>query len=473
MDIRAAGKGYDEFVAAGHRRRRRRVHPRARQPHLPRRRHDQGLGLRHARRRAGRDRRRHGRAGHRHPPAARHRASWPRSSPSATTSTASSTRRTPSCARSRPTPPASSWPAPARRRATSPTRWPWPAPRPPRCSACSAPTSSSASRRSRVVNEQHLHRLLQLRARLPLRRHRAAATSATVEGHVCGHVAYVNPGVCQGCGTCEAVCLSKSVELAGLHRRAGLRRDQRPGVLGMSDPSDDDRRMSDRATTTRRLRAAHHRLRVQLVHLHRRRPGRHQPPAHGQQRAHHPPALHRPHRPAVHHQGLRARRRRRDRQRLPPGRLPLHLRQLPRPAALRRVPRAARASWASTRGASPSRGSRPPRAPSGATSSTRPSRACARLGPFDAYRELVAGAACRPSRTRRPALRRRGGRPPARRDRQRRRRRDATPAMNELRDTGPRSSSTTATVQVVHRLGGRPPRRPPGLRHRRRPTPTS
>jgi heterodisulfide reductase subunit A len=35
----------------------------------------------------------------------------------------------------------------------------------------------------------------------------------TVDGHVCGHTAYVNPGVCQGCGTCQAVCLSKSVEL--------------------------------------------------------------------------------------------------------------------------------------------------------------------------------------------------------------------------------------------------------------------
>ncbi len=36
-----------------------------------------------------------------------------------------------------------------------------------------------------------------------------------MEGHVCGHVAWVNPGVCQGCGTCVAVCPSKSVELAG------------------------------------------------------------------------------------------------------------------------------------------------------------------------------------------------------------------------------------------------------------------
>jgi heterodisulfide reductase subunit A len=34
-----------------------------------------------------------------------------------------------------------------------------------------------------------------------------------VDGHVCGHVAYVNPGVCQGCGTCVAACPSKSVEL--------------------------------------------------------------------------------------------------------------------------------------------------------------------------------------------------------------------------------------------------------------------
>ncbi len=60
--------------------------------------------------------------------------------------TASSTRRTPSCAPWRPTPPACSWPAPARRRATSRTRWPWRARPAPRCSASSAPTSSSASR---------------------------------------------------------------------------------------------------------------------------------------------------------------------------------------------------------------------------------------------------------------------------------------------------------------------------------------
>jgi heterodisulfide reductase subunit A len=35
----------------------------------------------------------------------------------------------------------------------------------------------------------------------------------TVDGQVCGHVAYVNPGVCQGCGTCQAVCFSNSIDL--------------------------------------------------------------------------------------------------------------------------------------------------------------------------------------------------------------------------------------------------------------------
>ncbi|MBM3146880.1 MAG: CoB--CoM heterodisulfide reductase iron-sulfur subunit A family protein, partial [Actinobacteria bacterium] len=34
-----------------------------------------------------------------------------------------------------------------------------------------------------------------------------------IDEHIERNVATVNPGVCQGCGTCEAVCLSKSVEL--------------------------------------------------------------------------------------------------------------------------------------------------------------------------------------------------------------------------------------------------------------------
>jgi heterodisulfide reductase subunit A len=34
-------------------------------------------------------------------------------------------------------------------------------------------------------------------------------------GNVVRVIAYVNPGVCQGCGTCQATCPSKSVELQG------------------------------------------------------------------------------------------------------------------------------------------------------------------------------------------------------------------------------------------------------------------
>ena len=132
MDIRAAGKGYDEFSRRaieedGAEYIRGRVSSIFRDGDKVK-----VWGYDTLSRRAGRDRRRHGRAGHGHPPAARHPGAGAEARASATTSTASSTRRTPSCARSRPTPPASSWPAPARRRATSPTASPWPAPRRPR-----------------------------------------------------------------------------------------------------------------------------------------------------------------------------------------------------------------------------------------------------------------------------------------------------------------------------------------------------
>jgi heterodisulfide reductase subunit A len=35
------------------------------------------------------------------------------------------------------------------------------------------------------------------------------------QGNLVKVVAYVNPGVCGGCGTCQATCPSKSVELDG------------------------------------------------------------------------------------------------------------------------------------------------------------------------------------------------------------------------------------------------------------------
>ena len=64
MDMRAAGKGYDEFVAARHRGRRRPVPPRPRRRACTARTASIKVRrLRHARGRAGDDRRRHGRAG--------------------------------------------------------------------------------------------------------------------------------------------------------------------------------------------------------------------------------------------------------------------------------------------------------------------------------------------------------------------------------------------------------------------------
>ena len=213
----------------GHRGGRRRVHPRPRQPHLPRRRQGHGLGLRHARRRAGRDRRRPGRAGHGHAAAAGRRASWRRSSTSATTSTASSTRRTPSCGRSRPTPPASSWPAPARRRghprvggAGQRRRRQGAGPVQRRRARARADRGASSTRTT-------LHRLLRAASASAPTAPSSSARSAPWRARSAAHVARVNPGVCLGCGTCVAVCPCKSVELEGFTDEQVYQRDQRPG----------------------------------------------------------------------------------------------------------------------------------------------------------------------------------------------------------------------------------------------------
>ncbi len=92
----------------------------------------------------------------------------------------------------------------------------------------------------------------------------------------------------------------------------------------------------------RDLAAADHRLRLPLVHVRRGRPRRHEPP---EVPAADPPdqaAVHRAHRPAVPAAGVRHGHGRRARVGLPSRRLPLHERQLRRPAALGAVPRAAR-----------------------------------------------------------------------------------------------------------------------------------
>ena len=139
-------QGLRRVQPAGHRGGRRRVHPRPRQPHLPRRRRREGVGLRHAERRAGRHRRRHGRAGHGHAPAGRHPRAGAeaqrehrrarlhqRGAPQAAPRRDQHRRRLPG----RRLPGAARHP----RRGRHGQRH-----RAPRCSACSAPTSSSASR---------------------------------------------------------------------------------------------------------------------------------------------------------------------------------------------------------------------------------------------------------------------------------------------------------------------------------------
>ena len=65
------------------------------------------------------------------------------------------------------------------------------------------------------VQRGHLRRLLRLQGGLPLRRGRGASRSATGRGRLLRRVARVNAGVCNGCGTCQATCPSKSVELDG------------------------------------------------------------------------------------------------------------------------------------------------------------------------------------------------------------------------------------------------------------------
>ena len=191
---------------------------------------------------------------------------------------------------------------------------------------------------------------------------------------------------------------------------------------------------TSKQATSRGVRAADHGVRLQLVHLHRGRPGRHEPPADGAQRADRPAALHRPHRPAVHHQGVRARGRRRHRQRLPPGRLPLHRRQLPRPAPLRLLPRARRASSASTRGASRSPGSRPPRGSKWREVVNEATARVRALGPFDVPRY------------------------------------PASAWPGEARDEGAPGTAAQAARrrhrEGRHRLRGGAARRPAGLRHR-------
>ena len=174
----------------------------------------QGPGRRHAVRRAGRDRRRHGRAGHRD--AARRPAprSWPRSSASrydehgfyheahpklrpVETNTAG-VFLAGACQAPKDIPEAVARRAPTAAKVLALfstdelEREPTVAGSTSRPAPAASPASASA-RTGRSSSKEIRDR----------------------KGPRSRRVAEVNPGVCQGCGTCEAVCPSKSVELEG------------------------------------------------------------------------------------------------------------------------------------------------------------------------------------------------------------------------------------------------------------------
>ncbi len=127
-------------------------------------------------------------------------------------------------------------------------------------------------------------------------------------------------------------------------RGAGCRRAGAPGAAGprRARSAYVEAFPQSSARGQRGARAEDRRLRVQLVHVHRRGPRRHEPPQDGAERADRPDAVQQPGEPALRAQGVRARRRRRHRERLPHRRLPLQHRQLLRAPALRDLPRPAR-----------------------------------------------------------------------------------------------------------------------------------
>ena len=67
---------------------------------------------------------------------------------------------------------------------------------------------------SRPGGRNELRGLFRLRPGLSLRGHRARRIRDR-KGQLVKRTARVNPGLCMGCGTCVAVCPSKSADLAG------------------------------------------------------------------------------------------------------------------------------------------------------------------------------------------------------------------------------------------------------------------
>ena len=235
--------------------------------------------------------------------------------------TGSSPRPIRSCGRWRPTPPASSWPAPARRPRTSPRRWPRPAAPRPRWSACSRQAELTREPIVAVVEPPaaagllDLRRLLPVPDGLPVPGHRARGDHAAATASSSRPWPRSTRASARAAAPAWPLCRTQVDRPAGLHQRAGLRRGCMSRLLRHAEVT---------TAMMPNFEPQDHRLRLQLVHLRRRRPDRHQPHQVRAQRPRHPAALHRAHRLHAAAEGLRPGRRRRHRLRLPPGRLPLH-----------------------------------------------------------------------------------------------------------------------------------------------------
>ena len=86
-------------------------------------------------------------------------------------------------------------------------------PRPARCWSCSAASSLSREPEIARVNETNCAACFAC-AGVSLHGHRAGRNPRP-QGKLVKRTARVNPGLCMGCGTCVAVCPSKSADLEG------------------------------------------------------------------------------------------------------------------------------------------------------------------------------------------------------------------------------------------------------------------
>ena len=188
-------QGLRRVLAAGHRRGRRGLHPRPRQPHLPGGRQGHGHGASTRCRRAGRDRGRHGGAGHRRAPAGRRQGAGPEARHRLRRLRLHQRGPRQAAPGGDATPPASSWPAPARRRKTSRTRSPGERRRRQGDGPLQHGRAGARAGRRRGQRAD-LHRLHALQEGLPLRRHRGERDLRPRRQRL-RHVAYVNPGVCR------------------------------------------------------------------------------------------------------------------------------------------------------------------------------------------------------------------------------------------------------------------------------------